>query len=143
MAPIETAINFDNNRNAVIITFSGQLESVGQLETILENISEAIVSVSQNGKVWCIADYTSVVPGGYSVTHFIRMTRKRLVSVFKNHTLGRIAIIRNNPNARLFVNLFGTLIGSKAHICISIDDAITLLDKLSNNMKKHHSANLP
>lgn len=143
MAPIETAINFDNNRNAVIITFSGQLESVGQLETILENLSEAIVAVSQNGKVWCIADYTGVVPGGYSVSHFIRMTRKRLVGVFKEHTFGRIAIIRNNPNARLFVNLFGTLIGSKAHICVSIDEALGLLDKLLVKKDKHHSANLP
>lgn len=143
MAPIETAISFDNNRNAVIITFSGQLESVGQLETILENLSQAIVTVSQNGKVWCIADYTGVVPGGYSVSHFIRLTRKRLVDVFKEHTFGRIAIIRNNPNARLFVNLFGTLIGSKAHICVSIDEALGLLDKLSEKKDKHHSANLP
>ena len=131
MAPIETVIKYDNKRNAVILTFNGKLESIAQIEIIIENLVSVLQSCSENGKVWCITDFTGIMSSGYSVSHFIRLTRGKLVSVLQNHTLGRIAIVRDNPNVQLFVSLFGNFIGTKAHICQSFDEAIRLLDNLT------------
>jgi hypothetical protein len=132
MTPINTKIKFDEKRNAVIVIFNGRLDSVVEIENTVEELGKTIFTYSESRKVWCIADFTGVIPSGYSVRHFIKQTKKKLVKIFKERTLGGFVVVKENPTVTIFVSLFGNLVGTKAHFCKTYEEATHLLDKLSS-----------
>lgn len=138
MAPIQVKTRYDSQTNIMITFFSGTIGGLAEIETITDGIVSSFEQINEQ-RLWFVSDFTGIIsrPDDISTSIIVRKIHPKLGNLFKKRTLGRVVVARQqNYYIKTFVSLLGAIIGKKAHVCDTLEQALVYIEKQKLTLKK-------
>lgn len=138
MAPIEVKTMYDSQLNVMITFFSGTIGGLAEIETITDGIVSSFEQINEQ-RLWFVSDFTGIIsrPDDISTSIIVRKIHPKLGNLFKKRTLGRVVVAKQqNYYIKTFVSLLGAIIGKKAHVCETLEQALAYIEKQKQALKR-------
>ena len=136
MAPIDVKTKYDNQTHVMVICFSGTIDGLAEIDIIVDDIVRSFDIVSEP-RIWFVTDFTEMIsrPEDVSSSIIVRNIHPKLGSLFSARTLGRVVVAGRNYYIKAFISLLGAVIGKKAHLCDTIEQALAYIEKQKQSLK--------